>query len=240
MISSLLTNLISTKQWHTDDSPQYWEGIVDNPSIFCNWKDVEHCINNPWFYDLKYVNKDDNSILEFPRFGRIWSDPPCGEQSILMDMFKDGHTLIINNAEFIHRKNQEILAEVEKYFPRVWAAMHIYCGWSASRSFNIHEDLAQNFILQIEGETHWIVYNNRSSQLMGQERQCPIPPEDMDVALDVILKPGDIIYIPARTWHCAKPASKRLSMSIPMQDIMIDMPHIRRIDRQYYELPRTS
>ena len=239
MISSMLTHLITSKQWSTDDSPQYFKGIIDDPSIYCTWKDVEHCINNPWFYDLKLFNKNNNSILEFPRWKRIWSDPPCCEQSILMDMFTDGHTMIVNNAEFIHRKNQEILSDVERYFPRVIAAMHIYASWGGSKSFKIHEDLAQNFILQIDGETHWIVYNNRSSQLLGQEDMCPIPPEDMDVAIDVILKPGDILYIPARCWHYAQPTTKRLSMSIPMQDIFFpeeDTPHIKRIDRKYYEL----
>ena len=240
MISSMLTKLITSKQWSTDDSPQYFKGIIDDPSIYCTWKDVEHCINNPWFYDLKFINKNNNNILEFPRWKRLWSDPPCCQQDILVDMFKDGHTLIINNAEFIHRKNQEILGEVEKYFPRVWAAMHIYTNWSPSTSFRIHEDLAQNFILQIDGETQWTVYNNRSSDLMDQEQYCPIPPEDMDVAIDTVLTPGDMLYIPARCWHYAQPTSKRLSLSIPMQDMVIDMPHIKRIDRNYYELPGTN
>ena len=242
MISSLLTKLTKSKQWNTDDSPQLWEGIIDDPSIFCNWKDVEHCLNNPWFYDMKFIERNTNDILNYPRWRRIWSDPPCCEQEIFMDMFTDGHTLIINNAEFISRKNQEILGEIERYFPRVLAAMHIYTNWLPSTSFRIHEDLAQNFILQVDGNTHWTVYNNRSSQLMGQEKYCPIPPEDMDVAIDTVLTPGDMLYIPARCWHYAQPTEKRLSLSIPMQDLIIpisdeEMPHIKKIDRNYYELP---
>ena len=38
---------------------------------------------------------------------------------------------------------------------------------------------------------------------------------ELTVALDVTLKAGDVMYIPARTYHKPFPSGKRLSMSIP-------------------------
>ena len=56
----------------------------------------------------------------------------------------------------------------------------------------------------------------------------------MEPAVDTMLTPGDMLYIPARCYHQAKPSGKRLSVSIPMQHMI---PHIKPIDRKYYELP---
>ena len=55
----------------------------------------------------------------------------------------------------------------------------------------------------------------------------------LDVAIDVILKPGDIIYIPARCYHQAQPQDKRLSLSIPMQHLV----NLKKVDRKYYAIP---
>ena len=46
------------------------------------------------------------------------------------------------------------------------------------------------------------------------------------------MQPGDILYIPARTYHRA-PKAKRLSLSIPLQHLCSAQP----VDRNYYALP---
>ena len=60
---------------------------------------------------------------------------------------------------------------------------------------------------------------------------------DIEKAKMVVLKPGDILYIPARSYHQAQPTGKRLSCSIPMQHMI---PHLKTIDREYVPIPRTS
>ena len=54
--STLLTKLHSSKQWLIDDEPHLWEGIVDNPHDYATWDDVEHCLNNPHFYDISFID----------------------------------------------------------------------------------------------------------------------------------------------------------------------------------------
>ena len=109
--------------------------------------------------------------------------------------------------------------------------MHVFCGLGDTRSFNIHEDYANNLIIQVEGETHWTVYKNRASNLVEQLED--VDPSKLEVAVDVNMKPGDIIYIPARTYHRAHPKAKRLSLSIPMQHLC----SLNKVDRNYYALP---
>ena len=51
----------------------------------------------------------------------------------------------------------------EAVFPSCQGEMHVYGGTSTHQSFPIHQDLANNFIIQCEGETHWTVYNDRAA-----------------------------------------------------------------------------
>jgi len=220
------------KNWDIDDSPQLWKGVIDDPHQFATWKEVEYCINNPHFFDMQLVSKETGVYIDYPKYERSWSYP-CGDAKQLMDIFADGHTLIINNFGQVNDSKVAICAEIERFFPDIRSSLHIYCGLDASRSFRIHEDYANNFIVQVEGETHWKVYNNRASNLVGQI-QYDIIEDDMDVAIDTILTPGDLLYIPARCYHYAQPTEKRLSVSIPMQHLM---QHLRPIDRNYYEIP---
>ena len=61
--------------------------------------------------------------------------------------------------------------------------------------------------------------------------------EDMlDVAIDVVLKPGDALYIPARTFHVAYPTSRRLSMSIPCWNKISTESPTLAVDRTYYPI----
>ena len=160
-----LSNL--KKNWDIDDSPQLWKNAIEDPYQFATWKEVEHCLNNPHFFDMHLVDKVSGVYIDYPKFERSWSYP-CADAKQLMDIFADGHTLIINNFGQVNADKTAICAEIEKFFPEIRASLHIYCGLSDSKSFKIHEDYANNFILQVEGETHWKVYNNRASNIVGQ------------------------------------------------------------------------
>ena len=117
-------------------------------------------------------------------------------------------------------------------------ALHVYAGYTGCSSFRVHEDTASNFIIQIEGSTHWTVYKNRCSNIIKPMETCQEEFNDMisemEPAVDTILTPGDMIYIPARCYHQAKPTGRRLSVSIPMQHML---PHLKPFDRTHYELP---
>jgi ribosomal protein L16 Arg81 hydroxylase len=230
MISSLLTHLHATKKWAIDDSPQYWEGIVDNPGLFATWHEVEMCINNPQFFDMQLVDKVTNRYIELPQYQRAWSPNRFPDAKDIKQAFDAGNTLIINNFDWISRAKQDLLRQVEEYFPNILSALHVYCGLSESKSFKIHEDFANNFIVQVEGITHWQVFAQRASYLVDRFNY-DVNADDLDCVIDVDLKPGDILYIPNRCWHYAQPKERRLSVSIPMQH---GMPHLKKVDRNYY------
>tara|TARA_B100000427_G_scaffold313906_1_gene306636 strand:+ start:6374 stop:7063 length:690 start_codon:yes stop_codon:yes gene_type:complete len=226
-ISSLLN-----KDWHYDDSPHHWSGVID-PSDLVNWSEVEYCLNHPEHFDIKFIDRYTNHFIDYPRYQRAWIGQRTAEVQQLMDIYREGHTCIIEKFEYINNSKFTILDDLENVF-NIHASMHVYCGLANQRSFNIHEDYANNLIIQVEGETHWKVYNNRASNLISQlDFREKVDETKLDVAIDVILKPGDIIYIPARCYHLAQPQDKRLSLSIPMQHLV----NLKKVDRNYYALP---
>ena len=109
-----------------------------------------------------------------------------------------------------------------------------YCGIGGHGSFNIHEDYAHNFIIQVEGETDWTVYKNKASYLVAKNQGIPNHDESkFEVDINVTMKSGDVLYIPARTYHRAKPKGQRLSVSIPMASILGG---IMGEDRKWYKI----
>ena len=147
------------KDWEIDDTPQYFPNVIEEVYDWCSWKDVEQCINNPQFYELEFIKNGEK--LNLPVSPRIWSQPHIHKEDCYK-LFQDECGMIINNFQFISKKKCELLAGIERQFT-VDAAMHVYCGIGGHGSFNIHEDYAHNFIIQVEGETEWTVYNNKAS-----------------------------------------------------------------------------
>ena len=107
-ISSLLT-----KDWHYDDAPHHWKGVLD-PTGLVTWKDIEYCLNNPNQFDIKFINRFVNQFIDYPKHERAWDPNPQPEVGQLMDIFAEGHTCIIEKFEYINQSKRDILFDLEK------------------------------------------------------------------------------------------------------------------------------
>ena len=74
--------------------------------------------------------------------------------------------------------------------------VHIYVSIDNLRSFPLHFDDANNVIIQSEGKSRWVVPHY----------------------FDVILEPGDMVWIPKFITHCCFPSTKRISLSFTFWD----------------------
>ena len=236
MISLLLTKLLGSKNWHIDDNPQLFRGVVDDPYELATWEDLEHCINFPQFYEIKFIDSNSLDFIPIPKHQRCWAHD-SQDVADLIQAWKDGHNIVINNFDSGNRKKQRILQQFEEIFDGRMA-MHLYAGYKGCSSFRVHEDTANNFIIQIEGSTHWTVYKNRCSNIIKPQEMRSVEEfndlvSQMEPAVDTMLTPGDMLYIPARCYHQAQPDGKRLSVSIPM----VTLPHLKPLDRTHYALP---
>ena len=137
-----------------------------------------------------------------------------GIAPLITSKFFSGTTFIISRCCILNDNLKSLVSDIQKTFP-VACDIHIYGSKGTdSKSFLYHSDRPNNFIIQAIGDTDWIVYKNRISSILpykdyGLEKELLTP------ALEVTLSPGDLLYIPPKTYHAALPSMPRLSMSIP-------------------------
>jgi hypothetical protein len=100
--------------------------------------------------------------------------------------------------------------------PGAGVDFHLFGGLTDSaQSFPPHNDLATNYIIQLDGQCEWTIYNERATT---QEALNYViyPADKLTVRSVQILNPGDVIFIPSGVHHACRPLGKRLSLSIPI------------------------
>jgi hypothetical protein len=236
MLTTIGQTIVNGVNLEYDDKPAFFPGLIENPEQYLTWKDVEECANRPELWDFEIIDQN-NLKLEVPRSLKTWEYTRLiQDKKFIIDSINAGNSAVITNYGYKNEKTNQLLTVFERLF-NVYSAIHVYCGLQGGKSFSIHDDYPVNFIIQVEGETRWKVFKNRISYLYGTGRMNGRLNEDMlDVAIDVVLKPGDALYIPARTFHVAYPTSRRLSMSIPCWNKISTESPTLAIDRTYYPI----
>ena len=149
-----------------------------------------------------------------PEYKPYWSPVPCQDKNTIYNHITSGESFVITGYSKIKRKTQDLCIEIERSLD-VCTDVHVYGARTKSPSFKTHCDHFSNFIIQCVGETPWKVYKNKQTSLLACKNDKPLNYDIMEVDWEGILKPGDLLYIPDRAYHCALPDKTRLSMSIP-------------------------
>jgi len=105
---------------------------------------------------------------------------------------------------------RQLIEEIERDH-NVDAQSHIYMGKYGSRSFSVHADNRDNLIVQCIGKSKVTVYNE-----FGDFSGWANINEYLSIKEQVILEPGNSIFIPSLQYHLFEPLTDRLSISIPM------------------------
>ena len=235
MITDISQRIIKETDLLTHDIPHHWEKLISDVSVYCTWKDIEWTMNNTAQYQFEIINPNGIKV-DVPSYNKQWNKYNVQDKKFLFDKLHQGYGLINLDYGFYSKNTMELLKIFESMYS-VHCAIHVYYGLQNAKSFNIHEDIPSNFIIQVEGETRWKIFNNRITSMHPTGLLLNnLKEKDLELQLDVILKPGDALYIPSRMYHCAYPEGKRLSMSIPCWQKMPTENYNFSIDRNYYSI----
>jgi hypothetical protein len=227
-------NFSTLKNLRYNDSPVVLKNFLTNPSQYVTWEDVEDVINS----NSCYIELIRNQLkIDIPVFKYFWFAKYTADKKFIIDGINSGDTFIINQYTAFKKQISDLCWAIETAFDVVTDA-HVYGGLHDNcKSFKPHIDVPANFICQVEGTTHWQVYKNKCSYLLNhyETNTLPIPPDTLEVDLDVMLEPGDVIYLPSRTFHGAFPKGQRLSISISCKSKDATSDYIN-LDRNYYKI----
>lgn len=180
------------------------------PKIF-DWDDLERLLNlRPFVSNQRFtiINNFSYTWAKQDWLSDVNTFPP----TILKEELKKYHCYF-NDASRVNKDVNAVCSELDVLLNGATDA-HIYFSIADdfNTGFGIHWDFSHNFIVQMEGETNFLVWDkfadeNTTSRSLDvlDEKPC----------LDVVMKPGDVIFVPMRYYHKAINRSKRLSISFP-------------------------
>ena len=181
----------------------------------------EEFLNKIWAQKSLYISSSDrhrfdrlfsweklNYLLNFHELdlsmrlaveGKVLDRSECDR---FLERCQEGATLIIDRvdrkvpelAEFIAHLRQEIGYPLQ---------VNTYCSWPGKQGFNCHYDTHDVFILQIDGTKEWNVFKDTLKYPLKHQKSAKLSPPDEPPELNVILEPGDVLYIPRGHWHYA-------------------------------------
>jgi ribosomal protein L16 Arg81 hydroxylase len=190
----------------------------------------------------------DSFDVDFERFGRLLGDlPPNCIRANRVDedgtghyfrieaedwrhCFEQGHTICVNHLHLCLPGLLDLARDTRRALGLAGAVgINAYLS-PAGRGFGLHLDSQSVFIIQLEGEKHW---------LYGTEPAATFPPEGMDAYPDAerqgfrrrfpdiplaepkatewrqcLLRPGDTVYLPAGTWHQGTAGDYSLALTL--------------------------
>lgn len=139
----------------------------------------------------------------------------CLLKAPFYESLRSGATLVMNRIEQDWPRAQALCTALAR-FTGMTATGNAYLSFSGTGSFGHHWDTHDVFALQLIGRKRWQLFaptfplplSQHASQALGH------PPPTVPV-LDLVLEPGDLLYVPRGWWHQVLPfeeASLHLSV----------------------------
>lgn len=174
------------------------------------WQELENLLNL-----RPFVNADRCKIIN--QKGYTWdrqtwlSDVNTFPPSILDTEIRNFHCYL-SDASRVNEKINSICAQLEQTFAGGAADAHIYFNLAETpdNGFGIHWDFSHNLIVQVEGESKFQIWDET---VVGDRNVSFLKEQPV---IDVVMKPGDAVFVPLNVYHQATSLTKRLSVSFPI------------------------
>ncbi|MFE2970140.1 cupin domain-containing protein [Streptomyces sp. NPDC059340] len=110
-----------------------------------------------------------------------------------------GASLAIDAIDELHEPVADLAQHLESWL-RTRIQVNAYASWTPTEGFGIHWDDHDVIVVQVEGAKRWRLYGPTRQAPMHHDVAFPEPPPETPVA-DVVLNPGDVLYLPRGWWH---------------------------------------
>ncbi|HEV7508013.1 MAG TPA: cupin domain-containing protein [Thermoanaerobaculia bacterium] len=126
------------------------------------------------------------------------------------DAFSKGHSVVLNYLE----DSWPPLAQLVRSLNEAFAAqvgVNVYLTPKGSQTFPVHVDEHDVFVLQVQGEKIWRLYEMQELTVMRRDYKADLFPTEeakkdfsgTPLIAELKLQPGDLLYVPRGMPHCA-------------------------------------
>lgn len=112
---------------------------------------------------------------------------------------KDGASLVLDSVEKIHPAVGAAAEGLERFLGTSVQA-NAYASWTDREGFGLHWDDHDVVVIQVHGSKRWRLYGSTREAPTFRDVESPERPEGDPVA-DIVLSPGDVLYLPRGWWH---------------------------------------
>lgn len=146
----------------------------------------------------------------------------------MWQFYTEGCSVRMLNPQTYMREIYEMNAKLQEFFHCMVGA-NFYLTPPNSQGFAPHYDDIEAFVLQIEGRKHWKLYNPRSpAEVLARTSSPNFDQNEIgEPCMEVVLKPGDLLYFPRGVIHqaCTVPGhhSLHITMSVYQKNSWADL-----------------
>jgi|TARA_Y100001938_G_scaffold144290_1_gene218598 hypothetical protein len=168
------------------------------------WENFNHYMNQypnmKGLQILDYRKEDDGRwCLDKVRNGKL--KLPMLSKKDIYNSWNSGKSIVLPFAEYQNKDMVDICHEFERYFRN--GQSNVYCSPRAnSKSFPAHSDQTENFLFHTEGKVKWTIYKEFA------------PAKPKEILQELILKAGDLLYIPQYQYHKVDTIGPRILLSV--------------------------
>lgn len=123
------------------------------------------------------------------------------EPAVLNARLRDGATLILDAANELSPPLQQLCAGLSGELLGSCQA-NLYAAWGETQGFNVHWDAHDVFVVQVEGRKRWALCGVTRPAPSVRDNRADHPRPETPIK-EVVLEPGDMLYLPRGYWHAA-------------------------------------
>lgn len=177
------------------------EGQPGKFEDLCGWSDITHLLNHGGLHypDAKFVLNKEPLAPDALQRADYW--------------LRQGATLIINSIQML----DPVIAHLGEALGRdmnTHINTNCYVSWPSKQGFDKHFDRHDVFILHLEGEKKWKVFEPTIVFPLEVDKRPKGEPPEQEPYLECTMTPGDVMYIPRGHWHYAVAETPSIHLTV--------------------------